>query len=303
MNIRKLLTALLSLTLGMTGASAQLLWKVTGNGVKDATYLFGTHHLAPVSMLDSVAGFADAMASVSGVVGEIDMSAATDPANMQTIMTMSMAPADSLLTSLLTPAQTDSVDTVLARLTGGQLTVAGMARVKPATLATQLAMLQHMTDPVMAEAMASGQQLDTRVQQLAREAGKQVDGFETLEQQLQILMGAPLTEQAEALMETVRGCMDGSANEKVGKLNRAYLNRNLDSIAEIFFDPDQMTADEMKRLVTDRNLAWAEKLDTLMHERPVMVAVGCGHLPGDKGLIALLRRMGYTVEPAGRFAE
>ncbi|MDE6316585.1 MAG: TraB/GumN family protein, partial [Muribaculaceae bacterium] len=98
-------------------------------------------------------------------------------------------------------------------------------------------------------------------------------------------------------------CLDGTANEKVGKLNRAYLDRNLDSIAEIFFDPAQMTADEMKRLVTDRNMAWAGKLDTLMHERPVMVAVGCGHLPGDKGLIALLRRMGYTVEPVGQFAE
>ncbi|MDE6316299.1 MAG: TraB/GumN family protein, partial [Muribaculaceae bacterium] len=202
MNIKKLLAALLSLTLGMTGASAQLLWKVTGNGIKEATYLFGTHHLAPVSMLDSVAGFDSAMAAVDGVIGEIDMSAATDPANMQTIITMSMAPADSLLTSLLTTAQIDSVDTVLARLTGGQLTVAGMARVKPATLATQLAMLEHMTDPVIAEAVSSGQQLDTKVQQLAREAGKRVDGFETLEQQLRILMGAPLTEQAEALMET-----------------------------------------------------------------------------------------------------
>lgn len=303
MNIKKLLAALLSLTLGMTCASAQLLWKVTGNGIKEATYLFGTHHLAPVSMLDSVTGFDSAMASVDGVIGEIDMSAATDPANMQTIITMSMAPADSLLTSLLTTAQIDSVDTVLARLTGGQLTVAGMARVKPATLATQLAMLEHMTDPVIAEAVSSGQQLDTKVQQLAREAGKRVDGFETLEQQLRILMGAPLHEQAEALMETVRGCLDGTANEKVGKLNRAYLERNLDSIAEIFFDPAQMTADEMKRLVTDRNMAWAGKLDTLMHERPVMVAVGCGHLPGDKGLIALLRRMGYTVEPVGQFAE
>ena len=47
-----------------------------------------------------------------------------------------------------------------------------------------------------------------------------------------------------------------------------------------------------------RNRNWAQKLNVMMPERAMLVCVGAGHLPGDKGLLQLLRNMGYTVEPA-----
>jgi uncharacterized protein YbaP (TraB family) len=34
-----------------------------------------------------------------------------------------------------------------------------------------------------------------------------------------------------------------------------------------------------------------------MKERSLVVAVGAGHLPGEKGVIELLRKEGYKVEP------
>jgi hypothetical protein len=35
----------------------------------------------------------------------------------------------------------------------------------------------------------------------------------------------------------------------------------------------------------------------MMPERAALVCVGAGHLPGDQGLLQLLRDRGYTVEP------
>ena len=35
-------------------ANAQLLWKVSGNGLTQPSYIIGTHHLAPFSIMDSV---------------------------------------------------------------------------------------------------------------------------------------------------------------------------------------------------------------------------------------------------------
>lgn len=35
----------------------------------------------------------------------------------------------------------------------------------------------------------------------------------------------------------------------------------------------------------------------LLPAASVLIAVGAGHLPGEKGLISLLRQKGYTVEP------
>ena len=40
-----------------------------------------------------------------------------------------------------------------------------------------------------------------------------------------------------------------------------------------------------------------KKLKSILPERPVTIAVGAGHLPGDNGLLDLLRKEGYTVKP------
>lgn len=36
------------------GVQAQLLWKVSGNGLDRPSYVIGTHHMAPLSIKDSI---------------------------------------------------------------------------------------------------------------------------------------------------------------------------------------------------------------------------------------------------------
>ena len=55
-------------------ANAQLLWKVSGNGLNQPSYIIGTHHLAPFSIMDSIAGLKKAMNETQQVYGEIKMS-------------------------------------------------------------------------------------------------------------------------------------------------------------------------------------------------------------------------------------
>ncbi len=50
-------------------------------------------------------------------------------------------------------------------------------------------------------------------------------------------------------------------------------------------------------LLYQRNRNWVAKLKDLMPAKSLLVAVGAGHLPGDKGVINLLRKAGYTVTP------
>ena len=47
-------------------ANAQLLWKVSGNGLNQPSYIIGTHHLAPFSIMDSIAGLKKAMNETVG---------------------------------------------------------------------------------------------------------------------------------------------------------------------------------------------------------------------------------------------
>ncbi|MDE6322397.1 MAG: TraB/GumN family protein, partial [Muribaculaceae bacterium] len=90
-------------------ANAQLLYKITGPGITSPSYLIGTHHLAPVSMLDSIEGFAQALNDVEAVYGEVVQTELTSPEIQQYTMTLAMAPADSTLSKVLTPQQIDSL--------------------------------------------------------------------------------------------------------------------------------------------------------------------------------------------------
>lgn len=119
--MKKIIFSLAAITIALS-SQAQLLWKVSGGDTKGDSYLFGTHHIAPVSMIESTAGLTDAINSVATVYGEIDMSVMASPETQQIAMKYSMAPADSTLSKVLTAEQLDSVNTVLAKYTGGMLT-------------------------------------------------------------------------------------------------------------------------------------------------------------------------------------
>ena len=77
------------------------------------------------------------------------------------------------------------------------------------------------------------------------------------------------------------------------------LDQDLDKIQAVLEDPELSGegSDEMDALLYSRNRNWVEKLITIMPERACLVCVGAGHLPGEQGLLQLLRNAGYTVEP------
>lgn len=288
--MKKLVFILLALC--ALGANAQLLWKVSGNGAKDTSWLFGTHHVAPASLIDDIKPMRQAIINADAMYGEVDM--ASDPmALQQTMMKYAMAPADSTLSAVLTTVQMDSLNTVLGKYTGGQLSGTMLEMMKPSVVSTQLAMLVNMTafpdfNPT--------EQLDTKIQQIAAENGKTPAGLETAEQQFELLMGYPIKEQAADLMQTV--AHESEAVEMAQKLAAAYLSQDLDAISALVFDPEEMNEKDAERLIYNRNNNWLKELQEILPQESAFIAVGVGHLVGERGLIEGLRRLGYTVEPA-----
>lgn len=273
--------------------NAQLLWKVSGNGLEKPSYIMGTHHVAPLSVLDSIKGFDEALSSVDAVYGEVVMSQMNAPETQQKMMAMAMAPADSTLTVALTPEDFKLVDSVVQKYTQGQASLAQMAMMKPALVSIQIAMLQSMK---AFPGFNPAEQLDQTVQERGEKAGKRLGGFETVDFQLDKLLGDPISMQAEDLVDMVR--KDARMEEFAHDLASKYMAQDLDGMYRLMTDPEMgSTPEEMERLITGRNLTWTDSLQSIMPQESVFVCVGAGHLPGDKGLISLLRGKGYTVEP------
>lgn len=292
--MKKLLTAVLVIALTAVSASAQLLWKVTGPDMKSPSYIFGTHHVAPLSVIDSIAALKPALNEVEALYGEIDMADMTDDSKMMSIQKLLMAPADSTLSKVLSTPQIDSLVNVLNKYAGGMISAAHLEPLKPSAISAQLAMLQSSA---AFPGFNPAEQLDLTMQTLARQAGKAVKGLETMDFQMNLLYGAPIAEQARALMSAVGS--DSKSSHFAHLLASAYRTGNLDKIQSLFEDPEAgMTPEERERLVTSRNNAWIDFLIGIIPTTSVMVVVGVGHLPGTHGLIAQLRNAGYTVTPA-----
>ena len=95
----KIKTSLASLALIVSiPASAQVLYKVEGNGLKNPSYIFGTHHLAPISVIEEF-GATGPFNESQQVVGEIDMTQDQMSIGMAMQPHM-MAPADSTLSKV-----------------------------------------------------------------------------------------------------------------------------------------------------------------------------------------------------------
>lgn len=290
--MRELMVSLMLLCAAI-GSHAQLMYKVSGNGAKGDSYVLGTHHFAPITILDSINGFNAALDGVEAVIGEVAMDDMKTAETQQKMMSMAMAPADSLLAQVFTAEQLDSINSLLTKYTNGMVTTKALNTMKPAMVTQQLLLFMTMKALPNFNPM---QQLDTYVQQLGTERSKEVMGFETVDFQLNLLLGTPIAKQAEELLDVVR--KESKAAAVAVNLTNAYMAQDLDLVCDIMYSPDAGMGDEaQKAFLIDRNEDWAKQLSEILPYKPVLICVGAGHLPGEKGLLNLLRQAGYTITP------
>ncbi|MCC8114154.1 MAG: TraB/GumN family protein [Bacteroidales bacterium] len=290
--VRKTILCLIAL-LGCMSAQAQLLWKITGPNVKTTSYLLGSHHLAPASMIDSIQGLRQAIESADAVYGEVEKSELDPMKQQQKLMEYAMAPADSTLNKVLTPEQFARLDSIMAIYMGMPGLASQLSQFKPNLVSTQLAVLMSLK---AFPTFDSTNVFDVAVMGLGEEKGKPINGFETIEEQLQVLFGSPIADQAEDLMETVD--KDQEMIQYALELGQAFERQDLEKVNQLMTNSEcGMSEKSRKALITDRNHNWANKLQMLLPMRNLFIVVGSGHLLGDEGLIQLLRNLGYTVEP------
>ena len=288
--MKKILSLLMLLCIAL-GAQAQLLWKVSGNGLDRPSYLIGTHHLAPISIIDSIDGFKPAMAAVEQVYGEMKTDEMLRPANMQRVQQAAMLPAGITLRSLFTQPQYDSVALHIKNLMGVDLQM--FDQIKPSFLSAQVTAISALQN---IEGFNPQQQLDGWIQSEAKAAGKPAEGLETLDIQLNVMFnGQSLERQAEILYKMLTDMNHVATQARL--LTEAYMHQDLAKMEQLMNEEDDKShPEEMKVLVYNRNANWMQIMPQIMAEHPTLFAVGAGHLVGDRGIITLLRQAGYTVE-------
>jgi len=162
---------------------------------------------------------------------------------------------------------------------------------------------EHMKPWAAATALSmpvpeTGVVLDMVLFQRARQAGKPLHGLETIAEQLEVFEGLPLDEQVALLRDAVEQV--AGLDAMLAELLAAYKRQDLAAMVAInetaMATGDQRLAGEFqRRLIVDRNHRMADRMEPWLQQGGAFVAVGALHLPGEEGLISLLRQRGYSV--------
>ena len=266
--------------------NAQLLYEISGGGLEKSSYLFGTHHMVSVETATKIEGVFRAFNDCSAVVGEfVD----DNPEEMQRQILAASKMEESIF-KLLTSDEKALIDSALQAELG--LTLANVQYMRP----NVIAMIYEMTvrERVL-KSQAGDMAMDSYFQVAGSELGKSVYGLETVEDQLKMLLRSITVErQAEILVETIRNT-DNIITENA-KLDSLYVKGDLEGLYEMLIEAEDMTEAEKFLLVDERNHDWLPKIEKHIKQESCFIAVGALHLPGNDGLINLLRKAGYKVK-------
>ncbi len=255
-----------------------LLWEISGNGLNKPSYLYGTIHMICAKDFFLGEQLRKKFSSTSKLYLEIDMD---DPAMNMKMLQLSML-KDKKLKDFFTDTDYSKLTVFFKDSIGMPLTFFGT--MKPFVL---FSLITLKTLPCEKQ-----ESYEMTFVKMAKDQGKEVLGLETVEDQIKVFDDMPDTTQAQMLMSYVNNF--DQQKKEFAKMIGFYKNQNLDSLYEqITSSPDIAGSEDA--LLFNRNQNWISVIEKAAKEEPVFFAVGAGHLAGEKGVINLLRKKGYTV--------
>jgi uncharacterized protein len=258
-----------------------LLWEVSGNGLKKPSFLFGTFHLLCKDDIHFSDQLKKAIKFSDEIYMELDMD---DPSTMLSGMLYMNMQNDKKLEDLYTPAEYKRLQNYFSDTLKMPLMM--LDRAKPYFLVALLyPRMMNCKNP-------SG--VEEELVKIAKEDKKEIKGLETMQFQASVFDSIPYKWQAQELLKNIDS-FSVYKNEFQSMLE-FYKNQNLDSLKNMISKSETGSDKYDDLLLNDRNKKWVKELDTIMKNESVFVAVGAGHLVGEKGLINLLRKQGYKVE-------
>jgi uncharacterized protein YbaP (TraB family) len=256
------------------------LWQVSD---EDTTiYLFGTVHALPEGIQWYTGPVRSALEASDMLVTEIPMGPEAEARMQQYTLSAGMLPKGTTLRSLLDQQQVATYDKAM---TGLGLPVEAFDQFEPWMAGLTLTLL-----PLLQQ----GYSPDAGVEkQLLSHAGadKELGALETVEFQIGIFDGMPMGDQIDFLLSSADQI--GGAKAMLDAMVAEWVAGDPDGLAEVMNEGLESDPELAEALLYERNANWAEWIDTRL-DAPgsVFIAVGAGHLAGDKSVQDLLEARG-----------
>jgi len=264
-----------------------LLWKISGNGLEKPSYLFGTIHMLCADDAGLSKNMKRVISECDEVYFEVDMDNMFEMLGAMGKMKMT---GDTTLKDLLSKEDYKKVKDYFEK-NSSMLPFYMLETFKPMLAAS---LLEQGSLPC--ENMAMMEQV---IMEEAKEYDKKIKGLETMAYQAGVLDSIPYKLQAQQLVEyidnTTKG--DDKDDKQLKQMFDAYRSQDLKKLETLMVETEAGMSRFIDILLYHRNMNWVTKLKGLLPKKSLLIAVGAGHLPGEKGVINLLRKEGFKVTP------
>jgi len=260
-------------------------WVVDGpNGGR--LFLCGTIHILREKDYPLAPAYEAAYMYSNKLVLELPPGAATSSELTSRMSQLGIYPADTSLEANVSKETWEAVKKWAAK---HRMNPAPLGRLRPWFLALMITSTEYA-----ALGAKSDQGVDSFFEERAKKDGKPAEGLETVEFQIQLFASLSEKQQNELLEQTLGEI--SSVEQEFEKMIKAWKYGQLDDLKEMLFREAEKYPDLMKLFLTNRNLAWIDRLEQMLKRgEKVMVLVGTGHLTSDTGLIELMRKRGHRV--------
>ncbi|MGQ2985522.1 TraB/GumN family protein [Flavobacterium sp.] len=281
--MKKLLIAAFSLVAFFANAQKLdkgLLWKISGNGLKNPSYIYGTMHIVCDNTLDKKT--LKALDDTKQLYLEMDMD---DPSLPMKMMSGMMMKDGKTLSTMASAEDLKLIDDYLVQNTG--MGIKMMDKFKPS-------LVGMMVMPKMVDCTIRS--VEDALMNVTKEQNEETYGLESLEEQFAVFDAIPYDEQ---MKELIKSAKEGTEKGKAmfSKMLELYNAKDLNALMDFMnAEENKFYGDNTDVLLDKRNANWIPKIEEAAKKTPTFFGVGAAHLGGDKGVIALLRKKGYKVE-------
>jgi len=263
-------------------------YAITGNGLKDTSWLFGTYHLVKSSYLNEVPEVIQAFNKAKAVAVELvlDSSKTVAAASMGLLK-------NKTLSDLLDKPFSDSLDKELKTTLG--LGIEQINQLKPINVALTLSMVYLVTNTKSPLQKYSGSMLDGFFAEKGKLAGKTITEFETIDEHMNVLFNSVSNEeQVNQLKYFLRNKSDMIIQGH--ELIEYWFKHDLEKLYSVSEKGMAVFGNE-NDFLNNRNNKWMKMLPGLLKKESQFIAVGALHLAGPTGLVKQLQELGYTITP------
>ena len=271
-----------------------IFWKIEKPGLKPS-WLLGTMHVTDPRVLNLPPRAQEAHDGADTIVIESDEILDEKKATASLLMRpdLMMFTDGTTIEKLLSPEDYTRLEDGLKQR---GIPLSAVSRMRPWMIASAVA----LPACEMARKAKGAQFLDQKIAADAAAEGKQVKGLETLAEQLQAMTELPTEFHLKSLIETLE--LGAKMNDVVETMTDIYLSGDIGMTMPMLKTVTPEGADDSsdyaafeQRIILDRNKIMAERAAPILANGNVFMAVGALHLPGEGGVIELLRKQGFTV--------